>query len=642
MNSCSLRILSFLICLITFPVMGQSYFQNNDTLKIPEVIITRKLISSEQPGFKVYNIDTLKLDKYPLLSLTEVLSENTPLFMKSYGMGGTATSSFRGTSAGHTQLTWNGINISNPMLGQADFSLLPAGMIDNVMISFGGASMDLGQGAIGGIVNMENVPLWKNQTLIELTPGFGSFGRYMGMAKLSTGNNRFRSVSRAYLNSSENDFPYSNPEATPEPLMETRVNNQLLQKGFMQELYMRMSENVLSARFWYQSSDRSLPGSTLFGYSEEKQNDESFRTLLNYDIIRNKNEYFITAAWILSKLNYTSGLYPESDSRNKSNTMVMKTGMTTPIGKFTKLKIVLNNELNIVETNQYADTVTHNNASLTLSAERKKGERFGAVILLRETLNENILLLPDFSAGLEYRLLRGEEHFLKFNLSRNSRIPSFNDRFWNPGGNPDLKNEYAFSFELGYKLEHQVSSALNLNSELNFFNNYIRDMIQWRPGESWFWVADNIGSVNSRGLEYSVSAKYMVNKILLNINAAYSYTRATEKDTETAETLSRQLAYIPLNRANGSVQLDYKNFYTSWMTIISGRSYTKADNSEYLSGYTINNLAGGMKLRLKENSIDLMFKIENIFNVRYQTIEYYPQPGRFYFMTLSFRHKKQA
>ncbi len=125
------------------------------------MIITAKQITSEQPGFKFYQLlIPCSLKDYSLSSLTEVLNETTPLFIKYYGSGGTATSSFRGTSAGHTQVTWNGININDPMLGQSDFSLIPSGMIDNVMISFGGASMDLGNGAIGGIINLENEPFW--------------------------------------------------------------------------------------------------------------------------------------------------------------------------------------------------------------------------------------------------------------------------------------------------------------------------------------------------------------------------------------------------------------------------------------------------------------------------------------------------
>lgn len=101
MKSISGASLFFIAGLMSLQLNGQLSFQN-DTLKIQEVVITRKQISSEQPGFKFYSIDSARLNDYPLFSLTEVLNETTPLFIKYYGSGGTATSSFRGTSAGHT------------------------------------------------------------------------------------------------------------------------------------------------------------------------------------------------------------------------------------------------------------------------------------------------------------------------------------------------------------------------------------------------------------------------------------------------------------------------------------------------------------------------------------------------------------
>jgi iron complex outermembrane receptor protein len=630
--------LLIIACITSLQLNGQMLFQN-DTLKIQEVIITRKQISSEQPGFKFYRIDSSQLKDYPLFSLTELLNDNTPLFIKYYGSGGTATSSFRGTSAGHTQVLWNGININDPMLGQTDFSLLPSGMVDNIMISFGGASMDLGNGAIGGIINLENEPSWKKQTLIDAVPGSGSYGRYSGLVKVSTGSDHFQSVTKSYLNSSQNNFSYYDTEAIPDPIWKKRENNQVLQKSFMQELYLRKNENVLSARFWYQSADRDLPGSTLYGYAGEKQSDNSFRSLVNYDIVDGKKEYFATAAWMLSNLNYTSKLY-SIDSKNKANTFVIKGGMTTPLGEYSLLKIVLSDELNSIESNNYNEGVRRNNASVTLSAERKIGKRFGAVILLRDVLDDKSFLIPDYSAGFEFRIIRGEEHFLKLNLSRNSKIPSLNDRFWNPGGNPDLKNEYAYSYEIGYKLDHQLTNSVTLGSELNYFNNHIRDMIQWRPGESSFWVADNIGSVNSSGFESSLSVKYLNNNLSVNFNAGYSYTRAIDKNNGSFETTGKQLIYIPENQANCSLHLAYKNIYTVWVTNFTGRTYTTPDNSGFLNRYSINSFTSGMKFSIKENDIDLRFKIDNIFDTTYQTIAYYPQPGRTYFLILSFHFKK--
>jgi iron complex outermembrane receptor protein len=631
--------LIFISGLFSLQLNGQFSFQR-DTLTIKEVVITRKQISSEQPGFKFYNIDSLKLNEYSIFSLTDLLNETTPLFMKNYGSGGSATSSFRGTSAGHTQVTWNGININDPMLGQSDFSMIPSGMADNIMISFGGASMDLGNGAIGGIINLENEPSWKKHTSIDISPGIGSFGRYTGLAKINTGNEHFQSATKVYFNSARNNFRWLDTVALPAPEWKTRVNNQTFQKGFMQELYLRKSDNVLSARFWYQSVSRDLPGSTLWGNSGEKQADESFRGILSYDVKKGKNEYFTTAAWMHTNLDYTNQLYPIYDSRSNVTTLVLKGGTTTPLGEFSRLKIILSDELNTIRSTLFKDTVRRNNATITLSAERKKGKRFGAVLLLRETLDDKSFLVPDFSAGFEFRVIRGEEHFLKFNFSRNTRIPSMNDRYYNPGGNPDLKNEHAFSYEIGYKLDQKISSELSLSSELNYFKNYIRDMIQWHPDDFSNYVADNIGSVNTSGLESSLSVKYLKDNLSVNLNGGYSYTKAIGINDGELVAVRKQLVYIPEHQANASIHAAYKNFYTIWLTRFSSRIYITPDNSGFLNGFTVNNLTGGVKLNFRDNLFDLRCKIENIFNVSYQTIAYYPQPGRSYFIMLSYRFKK--
>ncbi|MBN2864077.1 MAG: TonB-dependent receptor [Bacteroidales bacterium] len=634
MKSAKAIILASTLSLILLQLNGQ-YSIQDDTLKIEEVIITPKQITSKQPGFKFYSIDSAEIKNYSLLSVTELLNETTPLYIKYYGSGGTATSSFRGTSAGHTQVNWNGININDPMLGQSDFSLIPAGMIDNLIISFGGASMDLGNGGIGGLINLENEPSWEKQTLIDLSPGTGNFGRYAGLIKFKTGNDHFQSVTKAYGNKSRNNFTYLINDELYEPVSNVRENNQSQQSGFMQELYFRKSRNVLSARFWYNTTERDLPGSTLYGYAGEKQSDKALRSLINYNFYNKKNEYFATAAWISTNLDYVSQLY-SIESQNKVNKMILKAGLTRPLGEYTRLKIVMNEELNLVRSNNYLSDITRNNTSLTVSAEKTKGRRFGTVLLLRETLDDDTFLFPDFSAGLEYRILAEKEHFLKLNASRNSKIPSLNDLFWNPGGNPDLRNEYAYSCEVGYKIDQYISQSIKIGAGANWFNNYIRDMIQWHQGELSYWVADNISRVNTSGLESMLNISYASGGLMVKFNTAYSYVRALSKDTPTN---GKQLTYVPKNKLNSSLQFDYKNIYSLWLTDFTGRRFTTADNSDFLEAYFLNNIVSGVKFSFEKGILDLCLRIDNLFNVSYETIAFYPQPGRSFFFTMSYRIK---
>ena len=631
--------LLYIALLITMPAYGQMSFQN-DTIKISEVIISRKKINTDPAGYKKTTIDSAIMKNYSHGTLAEILSENSGIFIKGYGMGGTATPSLRGTGASNTQISWNGINIDHPMLGQSDLSLLPSGMVDDIQIYFGGASMALNSGGIGGIINLETKPVWKKETLITLNPGIGSFGRYTGLVAVKTGTINFQTVTKAFIQSSENDFRYLNTEISHIPVWETRKNSQVLQQGFIQELYYRKSNNVASARIWYQSAYRNLPSSMLTQQpgSNENQFDESIRVMLNYDINKERGNSFITGAWMMNRLNYTNRL-ASIDSRNLSDILTMKGGMDKRIGESTKLKVVLTEELNVIKSNNYDQNVTRNTTTLTASAEYKSADRFGATILVREILDKNKLLIPDFSAGAQIRIVDSKEYFLKANISRNSKIPTMNDMFWVPGGNPDLKNEYAFIYEFTYEMIQKISAPLTFSYDLSVFKNTIKDMIQWHPGEYSYWTADNIQNVNSMGLETSLSFNYSLNNVTSVFNAGYSFTKATNGSSKESigDSAGKQLMYIPENQANASLRLSYMNYYTSWVSNMTGRRYITVDNSNYLPGYLINSITTGFKLKMERNLLDLNFNINNLFNINYQTIAYYPLPGRSYNIKILFQ-----
>jgi len=624
------------IVILALPLQGQISF-GNDTINIGEVIISSRREFSESTGYKKLSIDTIVLKYSSHNSLADVLSQYSGVFIKSYGMGGTATPAFRGTGAGHTQLTWNDININQPMLGQSDLALIPAGLIDDVQIFYGGASMPLNSGGIGGIINLETRPVWKKETLISINPGVGSFGQYTGLVKVRTGNVKFQSVTKAFFQSSENDYPYLNTVISNEPVRQKRTNSQVKQKGFIQELYLRQSKSVASARIWYESADRNLPSSILIQQPnlKESQSDESLRTMLNYDLLCGINNYNFTGAWIINRLNYTNSL-ASIDSRNLSQSLILKAELERDINEFARLRITLNEELNHIKSNNYAENTCRNTVSLTASAERNSGERFGAMMLVREILDSRTLLIPDFSAGVQYRIIDGRDYYLKANMSRNSKIPSMNDMFWVPGGNPDLKNEYAFMYELTGEMNQEIPLTLMMKYDLSVFRNNIKDMIQWHPGEYSYWTADNIRSVNTSGLESSLSLNYSASKFTTGLTANYSYTRATTAKSGTANdaSIGKQLIYVPLNQANFALLMNYRMFYSKWNITMTGKRYLTVDNTEYLPGYMLNNLTTGFRLNLRNNIIDLSFQIDNLFDVNYQTIAYYPLPGRSYSLRL--------
>ena len=626
--------LLFILFLISFPLNGQMT-QSNDTIRINEVVIGRNKFNSNPPGYKETTIDSAVQVKYSNNSLADMLSENTEIFIKSYGMGATATPAFRGTGAGHTIIDWNGLNINSPMLGQADLSLIPVGLIDEIHIYSGGASMSLNNGGIGGTINLETKPVWTKETLVSIDYGAGSFGQYSGIVKVKTGNHNFQTVTKGYFQNAENNFRYLNTESGPDPVWQTRINSQVRQKGFLQELYLRSSNSIASARIWYQSEDRNLPSSLLIPpNSGEKQFDESLRTMLNWVLYKGSGNFSFTGAWMSDRLNYVNRL-ASIDSRNHSENLTLKAGFENTFDDYSKLKIVFDEQSNAVKSNNYNKYTARNTASISASIE-KKSDRFATTILLREILDKKAFLMPDFSAGMQLRLIDEKEYYLKANISRNSKIPSMNDMYWVPGGNADLKNEYAFIYEMTYEMVQKISDPLILKYDLTIFRYNIKDMIQWHQGEFSYWTPDNIANVKSTGGESSISLDYKRNHLNANLRASYSLTRSVSDGSmiENDNTTGKQLMYVPENQVKVLFRIGLNKIYSSWAADFTGKRYIYADNSKYLPCYFVNNITAGIKFKVKGSLIDMNFNIDNLFDINYQSIAYYPLPGRSFFLKI--------
>ena len=96
-----------------------------------------KEIGTQQTKF-----DSLVLKENISLSMADILTFNSSLFVKSYGRATLSTVAFRGTSPSHTQVTWNGMKINNPMLGMTDFSMIPSYFIDDASLLHGTSSVN--------------------------------------------------------------------------------------------------------------------------------------------------------------------------------------------------------------------------------------------------------------------------------------------------------------------------------------------------------------------------------------------------------------------------------------------------------------------------------------------------------------------
>lgn len=632
----------YIALFFTIHLQGQISFPN-DTVFIMEVEIRGKTDGQDYKGFKAAHIDSSLIGIYNQRTLADLISENSIIHLKTYGSGGLATPSFRGTGAGHTQITWNKINLNNPMVGQMDLSLIPAGFIDDINIYYGGGSMSISSGGFGGVIDLETNPDWDDQEVLFINPGIGSFGKRSGMVKVKTGTKGFQSVTKAFIGKSDNNFRYLNSVAGESPIWETRENSEVSQKGFIQELYFRNTNSIFSARMWYQSASRNLPVPIVSPTMNppEKQSDESLRAMLTYGSRKGLNDINLTVAFISDKLDYSNEL-ASVDSRNLTKRIILKSSLERRINKMLKLEFAFDDELDLINTNNYAGSKARNLASGDLTAEAYPVKWMTTRFFFREMIQNNRFLSPDFSVSTEIKPFSEKYYYIKASFSKNSKIPTLNDMFWSPGGNPDLDNETGYISEISWEMTSILSGSMQIKNDLSFFRNHISNMIQWRPGESYYWEASNIGNIVTTGLESGIDVNYKVQGFNARLNAGYAFTKAAVAggSTDNHGLSKNQLVYIPENQINALLRLNWQHFYSAFSSVYTGKRFLTADNSQYLPQYSVSNLTLGTNMNAGNVSFDLGFIIENLFNTSYQNIAYYPMPGRSFLLSIVFQFKK--
>ncbi len=133
-----------------------SLAQSDSSRTLPEFVLRDPNLRAKGSLYKIQTVDSTWLENYRQRSMSDVLSELTPVFIKSYGPSALATPSFRGSSSSQTAVLWNGFNLQSVMNGQIDLNLLPAVFTDEVQVQYGSASAGWGSGAVGGAIHLNN------------------------------------------------------------------------------------------------------------------------------------------------------------------------------------------------------------------------------------------------------------------------------------------------------------------------------------------------------------------------------------------------------------------------------------------------------------------------------------------------------
>ena len=646
---------------------------------LKEVTITARRILSDI-GVQKTELDSSSLRENITNSLADVLSQNSTIFIKSYGRATLSTASFRGTAPSHTQVTWNDINLNSPMLGMVDFSLIPSYFIDDANIYHGASSTGVTSGGLGGAITLGTKALQEDGLGLKYIQGISSFDTYDEFFRATYGSNKWKSSTRFLYSSSDNDFKYINLRKEVYKLDENgnkmkdgngnsifyhpeerNKNGSFKDLHLLQELYYNSGKGDRWGLYaWYMNSRRGIPMLNV-NYNEKdqgenKQQDQTLKVGASWDRVRENYKLSGRAGYTYTDMNYT--YRAELSGSNSSQDMIhSQSYVNTGFGKLNaeyffnnKWLLIANLSINqnfvnsrdraIIMVDSKNKIVGYNKKRTEISGfaslKYTPTDRLGIAVNLREDFygKDVTPIIP--AAFADYLISKQGNVVAKASIARNYRYPTLNDLYFKPGGNDSLKTEKGYTYDGGVEFTLK-NNRYSFRGEVTAYNSYIKDWILWLPTYKGFWSPMNVKKVHSYGVEIKGKLSLKLNdNWKMEADGNYAITHSVNQDDPknwADQAIGKQLVYVPIYSSAVTGRLHWKdwllaykwNYYSERFTTSSNEKDTKIG---LLSAYYMNDISLEKQFTMRWAYCSLKVAVNNLFDEEYESVLSRPMAGR--------------
>lgn len=610
--------------------------QERDTTYLKEVVVYGLPVTSYATGSKVQKISSGE----NVSTLADGLAGEASLYLKTYGNGQLTTIALRGTTASQTAVLWNGVNINSPTLGQTDFSLIPMFLFDEATLHYGTASSLYGSDAIGGSVMMGHAaPVFSKTFHAGLYQQVGSFGRSATGVKASYGNERWHFRTKVYHAYIRNDFPF---RARAVGYRKKQRHASVTNTGFDQQVHIRLSaRQTLSAELMYTDNFRENQPAVTNDLANETTQDRNLRAALNYNNDAAWAVIHATAAYVSGDQEYTD----DEPSTVCTGQLTMQVNADKSLNTRSNLRFGVNYNYYSASSANF-DHLGESRYDAFASYRCAIAAPWIININVRQSFYDQHYAPISPSLGTEVHLRKTEKSQLtvRAQSSRGFRVPTLNDRYYIPGGNPLIKPEKAIHAEGGVMWSENLRNA-TVKIDATYYQSWIDEMIVWMPAvtdDLWpigTWTPSNLQKVNIRGTELTLRTENVSQRVKVAGGAAYSFTQSLNKKGVSADQNNNQLPYVPLHSANAFASLSNRsNWKLEVRYLYMGLRHSNLDNEDHqaLKAYGLIDLSIGKKHVFGKWSAEAKAEAKNLADVYYENLKNHAMPGRNYAISLLF------
>jgi len=594
------RLLLYLSALL---LIAPTRAQDSTRYVLPTVVVTatRQPVPLERSPFSSKVVDAATIEEMGAATVDQVLSAQSTIYIRHYS-GGLATLSQRGQSASSTLILLDGHRIASPSLGQLDLSLLPSTLLNAIEITDGPGSASYGRDALGGMIHLHTGHTDNPSLQVQIRTG--SFGKRT--MNLAASHRRGKMAGRlaAEYDTFTGDYPYLNKGFFPPrtvPLTGAARTRR--------SLYGSMSYGQWRLATWYSDAERGLPDVHSTLPSQEQQWDKHLRL------------------WAQGTLPFTwgtlrvSGLAQWGALRYQNERIKLDNTGRTLISTITADASFAPHHRWQTSTGLEGGYGRAGHPSLSDDAQEKHGAIFiqgtgdyGA-LWLYPSLRQDVYLRPGEKSltalspriGANLRLTSRFHAIASF--GRAFRVPTFNDRFWVPGGNPLLKPERSWTLEAGLRAQHRF-----LSSELTVFRSHNKDRIVWSRTDAGYWAPENLLEQTLRGVTTSLSTKVEFAE-RMTASASVHYTHTTP-----------QARLIPQHQVKGlcTLRFGHLSLYTS----IRYTGAQQVSSEDALNAFLIMDNHLRIAWPVNERTLGMGLRVENTLNTYHEFLPSHPMPPR--------------
>jgi vitamin B12 transporter len=620
-------------------------------LNIPELTITQSREHYFMEDKKVIRADSMQVNRYLNGSLGELLHGIAPVYVNFYGHSGSTASIFlRGANSSQNSINWNGFPLNSITLGSADLSFFPVLAFDELSMVYAASGSLYGSGNLGGSINMDQQADWKRKLELTIAPEYGSFSDRRISFSGKGGSPVFQTHTFLSRQQSVNNFAYRDTYKYGKPIEITR-NNSVLNTVFIQNVFLNLpGGNQLEGGIWYQIRDKEIPaimGSYSAGFAN--QQDSTLKMYFKWSKTGLKSLFSLRSAFFSDYMLYTDKLGTDANEYSVFSEISGKRWMgDANYRRYIGTSFSLDAGVGI--------------SSLSADVDAYKGEFFEIIPLLYSGLkyrNEKYILnasvRKEFHEATDVPLLiavgvRREifKNRLSWRMSYADqfRVPGFNDKYWQPGGNPNLLPEKGWTADTGLEITVREDRNHDISGDVSFFMTSLDNLILWTPsGNGLYWSPKNTREVLSHGLELQSGYHLNFPGFRLRNQVSYSYTVNTIKKEYGPSTSNegKLLIYRPRHLLRLNTYVEGEKLHFSAHMIFTGQRFTTEDNhpAYAMPSHTLLHLYAGYQMAFSGLSANLQFKVMNLFNTSYQFVRSYPMPGRTYHVTLLFHYNKE-